>query len=133
MNPHRNLITDRSHTFGTILIAQFHYQNDALGRRTKRIDTAGLNSVTNDFAYNIKNELTSAVMNTNLFGYQYDEIGNRLSSTSSVSSVYSVVNYVSNPLNQYTNITSSSVVESPMYKLRRMFGDECGLDVGLER
>jgi len=56
-------------------------------------------------------------MSTNTYAYNYDDIGNRLSSTSLVSSLSSVCNYSANALNQYTNIScsSSSTTQTPVY------------------
>ncbi len=49
-----------------------------LARRTRRVDNA---AVTNDFGYNLRSELASALMGTNSYGYAYDPIGNRTSAT----------------------------------------------------
>jgi len=111
--PNRNLITTITNATiigGTTSVSSaYAYQNDALGRRTERIDNA---SITNSFGYNNRNELVSADMGTNEYGYAYDPIGNRLS----VTSVSSVVDYLSNQLNQYTNI-ADGVTNTPTYDL----------------
>jgi len=75
---------------------------DKLGRRTQRIDTMA-NTTTNTFGYNSKSELIEAALGLDDYGYDYDNIGNRLTCESP-----SITNtYLSNPLNQYSNITCS--------------------------
>ena len=105
----RNLITGIENKSGTNLISQFAYSNDAIGRRTARIDNSPvLNSpVTNNFSYNTKSELINAIMSTNSFTYNYGQIGNRLKYIQSAQSASSADtnDYLSNELNQYTNIT----------------------------
>ena len=49
--------------------------NDALGRRTKLIDSAPSMSATNEFAFNPRSEVTNAVMGTSEYAYNYDDIG----------------------------------------------------------
>ena len=57
--PNRDLLTQVLNTSGTNLISRFDYVNDAVGRRTRRIDSA---SLTNVFGYNIRSELVEAAM-----------------------------------------------------------------------
>jgi len=74
----RNLLTDIDNHAGTNLISRFAYENDAIGRRTARVDsTPALPSVTNTFGYNIRSEVVAALMGGNDYGYAYDPIGNR--------------------------------------------------------
>ena len=66
-----------------ILLAQYDYVNDPLGRRVSRVDRGTKPKgvplvVQNVFGYNARSELDAAVMGTNQYGYQYDAIGNRL-------------------------------------------------------
>jgi len=68
----------------------------------------------NTFGYNSKSELIDAVMGLDDYDYDYDQIGNRITATSSVDSVTSEMDYLCNALNQYTNITSVTV-ETPTY------------------
>jgi RHS repeat-associated protein len=103
---HRNLLTAVENKAGTSVISRFEYQNDALGRRTRRTDTLDSLSLTNDFAYNIRSELTNAFMATNAFAYQYDLIGNR--QTASANGEQKT--YAANSLNQYTQITNGGLV-----------------------
>ncbi|MEI6515844.1 MAG: RHS repeat-associated core domain-containing protein [bacterium] len=106
--PNRNLITQSLSTSGTNVVSQFDYSNDAIGRRIKRIDYS---SVTNDFGYNNRSELTEAFMGTNIHGYCYDPIGNRISATNN-SVTWS---YTANSLNQYSQMTSNDAPITPEY------------------
>jgi RHS repeat-associated protein len=84
------------------VISQFDYQNDALGRRTQRLDTLANmpQSLTNSFGYNARSEVVAALMGTNEYGYAFDPIGNRLASTNSGESF----SYTANELNQYLQV-----------------------------
>jgi RHS repeat-associated protein len=110
-DPTRNLITMVSNAWNGVAISTFGYGNDAIGRRTSRIDD---NSVTNAFGYNERSELTVADMGTNAFDYAYDAIGNRTSSEMSNLVSQIIKDYQSNPLNQYTNI-ANGVTNTPTY------------------
>ncbi len=111
----RNLITSVENKSGTNLISKFEYSNDAIGRRTRRIDQSdtGIPACsTNNFGYNTRSELISALMSTNSFAYDYDQIGNR-----ELARINANTNtYLSNELNQYTNISyGQSPVIAPQY------------------
>ena len=108
--PNRNLITGIQNLHGTNLISSFDYTNDEIGRRTARIDTQPGSTATNDFGYNVRSELINAGMNTNLYSYLYDPIGNRQEAV-----VNSVTNtYLANELNQYTSV-SNGIPVAPTY------------------
>ena len=115
----RNLLTQVKN-MGTNLVSQFDYSNDAVGRRTARLDSTSRPSVqTNMFGYNSKSELTTAAMDTNDYGYAYDPIGNRTDYTNICTAnggSTNVLTYLANALNQYTNIHNGVVVE-PTYDL----------------
>jgi RHS repeat-associated protein len=64
-------------------------------------------AVTNDFGYNVRSEVIGALMGTNRYSYAYDPIGNRLTATNNAEGW----TYLSNPLNQYTNIADGVSVE----------------------
>jgi RHS repeat-associated protein len=100
----RNLIASVENRFGENLISQFDYTNDELGRRMQRVDDS---VVTNDFGYNYRSELVEAAMNTNSYGYIYDDIGNREWAQQNAATNL----YLSNPLNQYTNIADGAILE----------------------
>ena len=57
-------------------------------------------AITNAFGYNVRSEVTSALMGTNAYGYVFDPIGNRIVSTNNADGTA----YAANELNQYTNI-----------------------------
>ena len=101
--PNRDLITTVSNKFGSTTISAFGYVNDGLGRRTARTDTTPTLTVNNAFGYNLKSEVTSAMMANGNSKYNYDPIGNRVfSSLNALTNTYSA-----NALNQYTVITNS--------------------------
>ncbi|MBQ3748883.1 MAG: RHS repeat-associated core domain-containing protein [Kiritimatiellae bacterium] len=102
--PSRDLLTQVKNTaFGSV-VSQYDYVNDALGRRTEiaRSGTRMTESRTDAYGYNDRNELTNAVKNAALseYAYQYDDIGNRLSSLD----LGEAREYTANNLNQYVNI-----------------------------
>ncbi len=108
--PNRNLITQILNTSGTNRISQFDYVNDAVGRRTQRVDSS---SLTNDFGYNSRSELIEALMGTNNFSYRYDPIGNRTVATNNGA----VTEYLANSLNQYFVISNQQSQIAPAYDL----------------
>ena len=61
-------------------------------------------AITNAFGYNVRSEVTSALMGTNAYGYVFDPIGNRIVATNNAE----VTSYAANELNQYTNILCAS-------------------------
>jgi len=99
--PHRDLITAVTNHWNGAPVSSFAYVNDAIGRWTRRLDDG---TVTNVFGYNGCSELTGAAMGTNAYSYAYDGIGNRLSTTDNGIGTA----YLTNPLNQYTNILRDS-------------------------
>ena len=106
----RDLIAQVENTHNGTLIHRFEYENDPLGRRTLRKDTDLSDVITNLFGYNTGSELIEAAMGTNDYRYQYDAIGNRTVVTNN----QGALTYLSNELNQYTNI-ASSVTNAPSY------------------
>jgi len=105
----RDLLTAVSNRYNGATVSAFDYVNDALARRTQRIDS-GSAAATNQFGYNPRSELTSAAMGTNQFGYAYDPIGNRTSATNNAEALI----YAANELNQYTNIMDGMTL-TPLY------------------
>ena len=102
--PYRDLLTQvRNHINGGV-ISQYDYVNDAAGRRTAITRSGSMMSETrtDHYGYNDRSELTNAVKNVTLneYTYQYDDIGNRLSSLD----LGTNRTYIANALNQYTNI-----------------------------
>lgn len=103
----RDLIASVTNAWNGSLVSSFDYHNDAIGRHTARTDSGG---VTNQFGYNDRSEVASSLMGTNVFGYVYDTIGNRLVATNNAE----VTTYAANELNQYTSF-SNDVVAQPTY------------------
>ena len=86
-------------------VSQYDYTYNAAGRRIARSHsgTAFAQADTIDYAYNAKSELTNAVATTDAnytYSYNFDEIGNRESSSERGTNMA----YVANNLNQYTSI-----------------------------
>ena len=106
----RNLIASIQNRASGALISQFDYENDAVGRRTKRTD---IGSTTNTFGYNIRSELIEAVMGTNNLAYQYDQIGNREWTRMNANTN----SYWVNELNQYSAISNhqTQIASTPTY------------------
>jgi len=77
-------------------------------------ETNVLGLITRTFGYNTKSEVTSATMGQNQFGYNYDPIGNRISTSETTNSVTSEFQYIVNSLNQYTNIMKDAVATAPL-------------------
>jgi len=110
--PTRDLVATVTNTWNGAAVSSFVYTNDAIGRRTRRTDS-GLHQ--NDFGYNLRSEMTNAVMRvvgqtTNTYAYAYDPIGNRLSASRNLDDL----TYISNELNQYTQIANGQTIE-PTY------------------
>ncbi len=95
----------------TDVISQYDYTYDAAGRRIEiaRSGTAMSESRTDAYGYNVRNELTSATKTGGPqspaaeYAYQYDDIGNRITSTD----LGINRTYTANNLNQYSAITTS--------------------------
>jgi RHS repeat-associated protein len=101
----RNLITSVENKYDTTTVSKYDYVDDAIGRRTSmaKSGTAFTQSDTISYGYNDRSEVTSATAandsNYN-FGFAFDNIGNR--STSTIAGTETT--YTSNNLNQYTQI-----------------------------
>jgi hypothetical protein len=105
----RNLKTGVVNNSSGSLVSRYDYVYDDIGRRTQRLDSsfASLPSVkTNLFDYNPRSEVVSADMDGNAYGYDYDNIGNRLSFNREGTQGTQSVAYAANGLNQYTSITN---------------------------
>jgi len=94
----------------TEVISQYDYTYDAAGRRIEiaRSGSAMSESRTDAYGYNVRNELTSATKTGGPqspaaeYAYQYDDIGNRITSTDLTTNR----TYTANSLNQYTLISN---------------------------
>jgi len=99
----RDLLTMVLHSNGTERLVQRDFTYDALGRLQDRtlVRASGSSSSAPDaFGYNIRSELTNAVIGANSFAYNFDPIGNRLGATEFGTNTA----YTASALNQYTSI-----------------------------
>lgn len=111
----RDLLTRVKNTIYGAVVSQYDYTNDAIGRRTA-IGRSGtmMSETRNDaYGYNARSELTNAVKNATLneYAYQYDDIGNRKTSTEPENAF----TYTANELNQYTQISEGEDAFTPTY------------------
>ena len=120
--PNRDLLTQVRNYINGGVVSQYDYVNDAIGRRTEisRSGSRMTESRTDAYGYNDRNELTNAVKNATLneYAYQYDDIGNRLSSLD----LGTNRTYTANALNQYTLVGRDDPIApheefSPQYDL----------------
>ena len=109
----RNLPTSIGYKKGDSTLAARSYTFDNLGRITNRTqERVGESTRADIFGYNDRNELISATLGTDNFNYNFDNLGNRVSSTEKTETL----NYTVNLLNQYSSISSSvSSVISPTF------------------
>ncbi len=88
------------------------YTYDKLGRPITR-QTARQGSTVNDtFTYNSRSELIGATVNGKVYGYSYDNIGNRKTAQEDAEEATA---YTANPLNQYTAIQQGSWEEGETF------------------
>ena len=114
----RDLVTSIENKYDTTTISKYEYSNDDLGRRTAmgKSGTAFSQSDSISYGYNDKSEVTSAVatnQTTYDYGFSFDPIGNRLTSTTSETGTPVTRNYTANQLNQYTAIDTPAT--TPTY------------------
>jgi RHS repeat-associated protein len=106
----RDLVARTENCFESNVLSSFDYANDAAGRRSTRVDQTAFLSITNAFDYNTRGEITEAVMGDDVYGYRYDDAGNRSADWVNVGTN----GYLANSLNQYAEI-AGSVTVSPVY------------------
>ena len=111
--PQRNLVTGMAYHRGSTLVAQRTYTYDSLGRPLNRSTARNGQTVNDTFGYNNRSELATATVNGGSYAYDYDNIGNRLSSQSSAGAEAdaAVVEYTANELNQYTALAVDGVTD----------------------
>ncbi len=95
----RNLVTRRDYFFGGRTIYWYSTDYDLLNRPTNATDSV---SLAREWLYNRRSELAAASVGTNLYGYAYDTIGNRLWSAANAATNF----YTANSLNQYASVGS---------------------------
>ena len=109
--PQRDLLTGMLYKRGNTAVAQRTYTYDALGRPLNRSTARNGQTVNDSFGYNNRSELTTATVNNGSYAYEYDNIGNRLSSQSSAGAEAdaAITTYATNELNQYTALSVDGV------------------------
>ena len=88
----------RDYAFGGQSTFWYSTEYDLLGRPTDSV------SFVREWLYNRRSELAAASIGTNLYGYAYDTIGNRLWSAENAATN----SYTANNLNQYTSAAAST-------------------------
>jgi len=86
-------------------VASYSYSLDRLGRRTTRSETTSLGVKSDSYAYDPISQLTGV----NYAGgarstYAYDALGNRTSVVATLDSSTTIIPYLANACNQYTQI-----------------------------
>lgn len=97
----KELVTRRDYLFGGQPAYWYSTDFDLIGRPTNATDSV---SLVREWLYNNRSELAAASIGTNLYGYSYDTIGNRLWSAANVATN----EYAANALNQYTSVGGSA-------------------------
>jgi RHS repeat-associated protein len=118
--PNRDLITGVEHKHDTTVVSNYFYENDVIGRRRfmEKSGTAFAFHPQTDritYEYNDRSEVVgaeSSLAATYDYGFSFDPIGNRLTSTSKETGTPVTRNYTSNNLNQYTAVDNPSVAPS---------------------
>ncbi|NCB75155.1 MAG: hypothetical protein EOM51_10495, partial [Clostridia bacterium] len=111
----RNIVVSVSNQInhvGTTSILTHDYKNDVLGRRAVRIDTTQELPITNSFGYNLRSEIATVALGTNIYSYVYAPNGCRLLATAN-----SVTNmYIPQAFEQYAVISNGqSGIYLPIY------------------
>ncbi len=99
----RSLITAVTNTVDDATLHAFDYTHDAGSRMTGRNDDV--------FTYNTRNEVVGAVLDNISYLYAYDGIGNFVSNSRDGAQTL----YSANSLNQYTAVSSTNGVTSPVH------------------
>lgn len=118
--------------FPSNTISQYDYAYDAAGRRIQiaRSGSAMSENRTDVFGYNARGELVfsrgAAEGAENDFAYEYDDIGNRITSSEIDAGRDELVSsaYAANNLNQYTSISNSAFSASPSEAFTPQFDDD---------
>ena len=97
----KQLVARRDYSFDNQPTYWYSTDYDLVGRPTNATDSV---SLVREWLYNRRSELAAAQMGTNLYGYAYDTIGNRLWSAYNVTTN----TYAANNLNQYSSIVCGS-------------------------
>ena len=116
--PNRDLLTMIVHSNASERLVQRDFTFDGLGRLENRTLFRASETPANpdSFGYNLRSELTNAVIGANAFAYNFDPIGNRNSATEFGTNT----SYTASALNQYTSI-SNSVNSVPLCEINPEF------------
>ncbi len=103
--PHRDALTVVDNKAGGVSLSKYTYAYNRLGQRESRAQTgtAFVQASTDSFGYNVRGEVVSSSNSADparAAAYEYDPIGNRLSSQD----MFGATAYTPNTLNQYLNI-----------------------------
>jgi len=113
---HRNLLNTVTNEYDGATVSGYGYTNDAIGRRTVmgRTGSAFSAADTISYTYNDRSEVTGALSNSVSaydYGYDFDNIGNRLTSRLGAASA----TYTANNLNQYAGVVTGGNTYTPSY------------------
>ena len=121
-----NQLLQVRNAFPTNTISQYDYVYDAAGRRVQisRSGSAMSENRTDVYGYNERGELVSAAKNAEgaeiEYAYEYDDIGNRISSLE----LDTNRTYIANNLNQYTTISNFASTASTAAEFHPQFDDD---------
>lgn len=96
-----HLVARRDYSFNGSPTYWYSTDYDLLNRPTNAVDSV---SLVREWLYNRRSELAAASIGTNLYGYAYDTIGNRLWAADNLATNA----YSANNLNQYSSILRDS-------------------------
>lgn len=106
----RNSVDYVENKVGTTTVSKYDYTNDSIGRRSgvQKTGDAFAPSDTVTWSYDDRSQVTEAVATNDAtydYGFAYDPIGNRTTSTTKETGTTVTTTYTPNQLNQYTAIT----------------------------
>ena len=107
----RDLFTGMSLMNGTTPLLSRTYAYDTVERLTARTKEDGSGTEEDTFSYNDRNELTSASLQGMIYGYAYDNTGNRNTAAEGIATTA----YQVNALDQYTQIQRAGTTFTPQY------------------
>jgi RHS repeat-associated protein len=118
--PDRDVLDAKENKVGAVSVSKLDYSVNAIGQRTALSQTgtafASVRGIA--WAYDSYGQVTSAdsTLATQDRAYQYDAIGNRKKSATSLT-LPATDNYTSNSLNQYSSLQQGGTGVSPVYDL----------------
>lgn len=107
----RDLVTEMKTVLGMAQLLRLTCGYDALARLTSRTREDGTGTQDDTYSYNDRSELTSASLEGMVYGYAYDNTGNRNTAAEGIiTTAYQV-----NALDQYTQIQKAGELFTPLY------------------